>query len=490
MIFLPTILLLNLSFPIFGIFLTLTLPIKEKRLIKLISLNCNSFSFLGFIILWFFFDKSTVKFQFVTKLCVFTYLNLNLSLGVDGISLFFLILSTFLIPICIIASWHSVKNYTKEFLILFSLLNFLLINVFCCLDLFCFYIFFESVLIPMFLIIGVWGSRERKTLAAYYFFLYTLIGSIVMVLSVIYILNQLGTTDYEIILTFTFSLIEQKFIWVAMFLAFAGKVPIIPLHLWLPEAHVEASTSGSVILAGILLKLGSYGFIRYLIAVCPAASMFFAPFVYGLITLSVIYSSFTAIRQTDLKKVVAYTSIAHMNLVVLGIFSFNTIGLEGAIFQSLSHGFIASGLFLIIGVIYERFKTRIIYYLGGLTIVMPLFTLFFLFFSLANIGFPGTSNFVGEFLLIAGSFKINSLIVLINAFSMVISAVYALFLFNRICYGNLKTQYVNIFSDLSYKEFLTFLPLVICSIISGVYSNIFLNSIHISVYYLVELIYV
>jgi len=342
----------------------------------------------------------------------------------------------------------------------------------------------------MFLIIGIWGSRERKTLAAFYFFIYTLIGSIIMILSVLYILSHSGTTDYEIILTFTLSLVEQKFIWVSMFLAFAGKIPMVPLHLWLPEAHVEAPTSGSVILAGILLKLGSYGFIRYLLPICPAASMFFAPLVYTLVTIGVVYSSFTAIRQTDFKRVIAYTSIAHMNFVILGIFSFNTIGLEGAIFQSLSHGFIASGLFLMIGVIYERFRTRVVYYFGGLALTMPLFSSFFLFFSLANIGFPGTSSFVGELLLLTGSFKINCFITILNAFSMIISAAYALFLFNRICYGNLKTQYVNSFLDLNYREFLILLPFIVCSIISGVYSSIFLNSIHVSVNYLIELLYI
>nr|AVR57652.1 NADH dehydrogenase subunit 4 [Surirella sp.] len=490
MISFPEILILNLSFPIFGIFLILILPVKEKRFIKLVAFNFNSFSFLGFILIWVLFDKSTVKFQFVNKLLLLSYSNVNLNLGVDGISLFFLLLSTFLIPVCLLSSWHSIQKYLKEFFILFSILNFFLINVFCCTDMLFFYIFFESVLIPMFLIIGIWGSRERKTLAAFYFFLYTLIGSIIMILSILYILNNTGTTDYEIILTFSFSLIEQKCIWVSMFLAFAGKIPMVPLHLWLPEAHVEAPTAGSVILAGILLKLGSYGFIRYLLPVCPAASMFFAPLIYSLVSIGVIFSSFTAIRQTDFKRVIAYTSIAHMNFVILGVFSFNTIGLEGAIFQSLSHGFIASGLFLIIGVIYERFRTRIVYYLGGLAITMPLFSSFFLFFSLANIGFPGTSSFVGELLLLTGSFKINCFITVINAFSMVVSAAYALFLFNRICYGNLKTQYINSFLDLNYREFLILTPLMVCSVVSGVYSNIFLNSIHVSVNYLIELFYI
>jgi proton-translocating NADH-quinone oxidoreductase chain M len=341
----------------------------------------------------------------------------------------------------------------------------------------------------MFLIVGIWGSRERKILAAFYFFLYTLFGSVLMLLAVIYILDQVGTTDYEIILTFSFSTLEQKLLWFAFFLAFAGKVPMVPFHLWLPEAHVEAPTAGSVILAGVLLKLGTYGLIRFSLPFFPKASLFFAPLVYSLVIVSVIYTSFTAIRQTDFKRIIAYTSIAHMNLVVLGIFSFNVIGIEGAIFQSLSHGFIASGLFLIIGVVYDRFKTRIVQYYGGLATVMPLFVCFFLFFSMANIGFPGTSSFLGELLILVGSFKINSTITFFCGLSMIISGGYSLWLFNRISYGNIKLQYMNFFLDLSYREFLVFIPLVLGSIISGIYSSIFLNSIRMNVYYIVELLY-
>ena len=483
------ILLFSILSPLVGIILLFFVPNKEKRLLKLIAFDFSCFSFIGFIFLWTCLDKSVSKFQFINKLILLPLFNVNLTIGIDGISLLFLLLTTLLIPLCVLSAWNSISFNLKEFLILFLLLNFFLINVFCSLDLLTFYIFFESVLIPMFLIVGIWGSRERKILAAFYFFLYTLFGSVLMLLAVIYILDQVGTTDYEIILTFSFSALEQKLLWFAFFLAFAGKVPMVPFHLWLPEAHVEAPTAGSVILAGVLLKLGTYGLIRFSLPFFPKASLFFAPLVYSLVIVSVIYTSLTAIRQTDFKRIIAYTSIAHMNLVVLGIFSFNVIGIEGAIFQSLSHGFIASGLFLIIGVVYDRFKTRIVQYYGGLATVMPLFVSFFLFFSMANIGFPGTSSFLGELLILVGSFKINSTITFFCGLSMIISGGYSLWLFNRISYGNIKLQYMNFFLDLSYREFLVFIPLVLGSIISGIYSSIFLNSIRMNVYYIVELLY-
>jgi proton-translocating NADH-quinone oxidoreductase chain M len=307
-----------------------------------------------------------------------------------------------------------------------------------------------------------------------------------MLLSILYILYSTGTTNYEILVTRSFGFNEQKIMWFTFFLAFASKVPMIPLHLWLPEAHVEAPTAGSVLLAGVLLKLGTYGFIRFTLPIFPEACFYFTPLVYTLAAVGIIYTSFTAIRQTDFKRIIAYTSIAHMNLVILGIFSYNTIGIEGAIFQSLSHGFVASGLFLAIGVLYDRYKTRIIQYYGGLSLTMPIFVIIFLFFTLANISFPGTSSFIGEFLLIVGSFKINSTITFICAIGIIISGVYSLWLFNRFAYGNLKTQYIKQFIDLSPRECMTFLPLILGTLVTGIYPEIFLSSIHISVNNLVE----
>lgn len=489
MVFINKILSFIFLFPIIGIFLISFCNPREKRLLKLLSLNFSCISFAGFLVLWAYFDKIETNFQFTQQFLISPLFNLNFSIGIDGISLFFLLLTTLLIPICILASWNSITSNLKEFLIAFLFLDFLLIGVFCSLDLLFFYVFFESILIPMFLIIGVWGSRERKMLASYYFFLYTLVGSVVMLLAIIYMFIQVGSTDYETLLICPFTMFEQKFLWLAFFFSFASKVPMMPFHLWLPEAHVEAPTSGSVLLAGILLKLGSYGFIRFSLPLFPNASFFFAPLVYTIVLGSVIYASFTAIRQTDFKRIIAYTSIAHMNLVVLGIFSFNVIGLEGAIFQSLSHGFVASALFLIIGVVYDRYKTRIVKYYGGLATVMPIYISVFLFFTVANIGFPGTSSFIGEFLIFIGSFKVNTEVTFLSAFSMVIGGGYSLWLFNRIAYGNLKIQYTKKFLDLSFREVVIFMPLFLGSLISGIYPNLFLSSIHASVFSLLELLY-
>lgn len=489
MYFIENLLFYVLMFPIFGILLLLLVPSREEKLLKLIALNFACLSFIGSLIVWGFFQKSVGSFQFVTKIFWLPSLNLNITLGIDGISIFFLLLTTLLIPLCILTSWNSVSDSLKEFLIAFLILDFFLIGTFCVLDLLFFYIFFESVLIPMFLIVGIWGSRERKILAAYYFFLYTLLGSVLMLLSILYIYYQVGTTDYEVLLTFSFSLLEQKLLWFTFFLAFASKVPMVPVHLWLPEAHVEAPTAGSVILAGVLLKLGTYGFIRFSLPLFPKASFFFTPFVYSVAVIGIIYTSFTAIRQTDFKRIVAYTSIAHMNLVILGIFSFNTIGIEGAVLQSLSHGFVASALFLIIGVVYDRYRTRIVQYYGGLASVMPIYIFIFLFFTMANISFPGTSSFVGEFLILVGSFKVNSSVTFLGATGVIIGGAYSLWLFNRIAYGNLKTQYTTKFLDLSPRELVVFSPLILGTIVVGVYPSIFLTSIHMSVNNLVELLY-
>ena len=489
MLFTQNLLIFILMFPIIGILLLSLVPSRETRLLKFIALNSTCFSFIGSLLLWASFSKSVAFFQFLVKLTWFPLLTLNFTLGVDGISLFFILLTTLLIPLCILASWNSVGHSLKEFLIAFLFLDFLLIGVFCVLDLLFFYIFFESVLIPMFLIVGIWGSRERKILAAYYFFLYTLLGSVVMLLATLYILEQVGTTDYEVLLTFSFSEVEQKFLWFAFFLSFASKVPMVPVHLWLPEAHVEAPTAGSVILAGVLLKLGTYGFIRFSLPLFPQASFFFAPLVYTISAIGIVYTSFTAIRQTDFKRIIAYTSIAHMNLVMLGIFSFNNVGIEGAIFQSLSHGFVASALFLVIGVVYDRYRTRLVQYYGGLASTMPIYVFIFLFFTMANIGLPGTSSFIGEFLILAGSFKVNTSITFLGATGMIIGGAYSLWLFNRISYGNLKIQYTTQFLDVSPREFVTFLPLILGTLSTGLYPNIFLTSIHMSVNSLIELLY-
>ena len=484
------LLIFILVVPLIGTFLLLCIPSSNYSMLKAVALNISCIVYIISLFLWVFFNKSIGSFQFVSRILWIPFLNLNFSIGIDGISLFFVLLTTLLIFLCILISWTSVKVYIKEFLIAFLILEFFLIGVFSILDLLLFYIFFESVLIPMYLIVGIWGSRERKIRAAYFFFLYTLLGSVLMLLSILYIYYQAGSTDYEILLTFAFSKIEQKFLWFSFFSSFATKVPMVPVHLWLPEAHVEAPTAGSVILAGVLLKLGTYGFLRFSFPLFPEASFYFAPIVYFLAIIGIVYTSFTAIRQTDFKRIIAYTSVAHMNLVMVGLFSFNTIGLEGAILQSLSHGFVASALFIIIGVVYERHHTRMVKYYGGLVHVMPLYTFIFLFFTMSNIGLPGTGSFVGEFLILAGSFKTNTSATFISATSMIIGGCYSLWLFNRISYGNLKIQYLKDYIDINKREMFIFLPLIFGTMLTGLYPEFFLNSMHMSVNMLVEIIHI
>jgi proton-translocating NADH-quinone oxidoreductase chain M len=336
----------------------------------------------------------------------------------------------------------------------------------------------------MFVIIGVWGSRERKVRASYMFFLYTLLGSVLMLLSILYVYFKVGSTDFEALLTYPFTFFEQRFIWLAFFASFASKVPMIPVHIWLPEAHVEAPTSGSVVLAGILLKLGSYGFLRFSLPLLPEASLYFTPFIFALSILGVIYTSLTAIRQTDLKRIIAYTSVAHMNLVMIGLFSFNVVGLEGAILQSLSHGFVSSSLFLIIGVVYDRHHTRMVKYYSGLVQVMPIFISILFIFIFANCSLPGTSNFIGELCLFMGIIQDNIFVTFFGAFGIILSGVYSLWLFNKIAFGNIKIQFIHTFSDINFREFHVMLPLLFLTIFLGLCPNIILYKLHlISLYY-------
>ena len=375
---------------IFGILGLIVIPSSYKLILRQYSLSVTTIVFILSLFLWLGFDQSTSKFQFIT--------NINLILGVDGISLFFVLLTTLIFPLCLLASWTFNKGDLKTYLISFLSMELVLLLVFTSLDLLFFYIFFEAVLIPMFLVIGIYGSRQRKIRAAYMFFLYTLLGSLFMLVGVVYIYLSVGTTSYEALSVIKFSSYNQKWLWLAFFASFAAKVPMLPVHIWLPEAHVEAPTAGSVILAGILLKLGSYGFLRFSLGLFPEASIYFTPFIFSLSVVGVVYTSLTAIRQTDLKRLIAYTSVAHMNLVMIGLFTGTVIGIEAAILQSLSHGFVSSALFLIIGVLYDRWHTRGVKYYGGLTHTMPIFIIIFLFFTMANLGLPGTSSFVGEFL--------------------------------------------------------------------------------------------
>lgn len=458
----------------------------SEKIIKYMGLIVSTLTFLYSLFIWYNFDNSTADFQFIYEFGKLPLLNINCYIGIDGISLFFIILTTLLIPICIIASWNSIKVNWLSYIFIFIWIEIFLIFVFTVLDLLAFYIFFESTLIPMFLLIGVWGSRERKIHAAYQFFLYTLLGSVLMLLAILYIYQQIGTTDIQILHITKFEFNVQLLLWLAFFASFAVKVPMIPFHIWLPEAHVEAPTAGSVLLAGILLKMGTYGFLRFSLPMFPDASIYFTPLIYLLSVLAIIYTSFTTIRQIDLKKVIAYSSIGHMAYVTLGIFSFNTEGIEGSIFIMLSHGLVSSALFLSIGIIYDRYKTRIIKYYRGLTLVMPLFSIFFFYFILANTGVPGSSSFIGEFLVLVGTFKINTTVALLASLGIILSAIYSIWLYNRVMFGQL-TIYLHKYNDITLREFIILLPFILLILLLGICPWIILDSIHASVLNLVEI---
>ena len=481
-----SILLNIILLPLIGAIIILFTRDTNVKLIKNVALVFSMASFVLSTFLWVLFDRSTAKFQFVEEFLWIPSSNINFFIGVDGISLFFVILTTLLVPLCLLASWNSVKIYVKEYMIAFLVMESLLVIVFCILDLLLFYVFFESVLIPMFLIVGVWGSRERKIRAAYMLFLYTLIGSVLMLLAILLMYSIAGTTDYQVLLTTPFNESLQKLLWIAFFASFAVKVPMVPVHIWLPEAHVEAPTAGSVILAGVLLKLGSYGLIRFSLPLFPSATVFFTPLVYTMAAIAVVYTSLTAIRQTDIKRIIAYASVAHMNVILIGMFAMNAQGLEGAMIQQLAHGFVASALFLCVGVLYDRHHTRLVKYYGGMAHTMPIFVTIFLFFTMANIAMPVTAGFVGEFLILVGAFQANTTIAVLGATGMVLGGGYSLWLFNRIAYGNLKVQALKAFSDMNRREFFIQLPLILGTIVMGIYPEIFLDPMHVSVANLIE----
>ena len=467
--------------PLIGILFLLSVPEEKNILIKQIALLFSSLTFLFSLFLWVFFDCSTSKFQFIEYFSWVSLFNISFFLGIDGISLFFVILSTFLVFICILSSWSSVRKHLKQYYICFLLMNSFLIIVFSVLDIIIFYIFFESILIPMFLIIGVWGSRTRKLKAAYQFFLYTLLGSLFMLLAIFLVFFETGTTDFQILNNQVFSEEKEIFLWVAFFLSFSVKVPMVPVHIWLPEAHVEAPTAGSVILAGILLKMGTYGLLRYSICLFPNASVYFTPLVYGMSVIAIIYTSLTTLRQVDLKKIIAYSSVAHMAFVTIGIFTFNIWGVEGSMLIMLSHGFVSSALFLCIGILYDRHHTRLIKYYSGLAQVMPVYSFLFLFFSIANLGFPGSSSFVGEFLTLVGSFQSNTTVTFLASTGMITGAGYSLWLCNRILFGSVSGSYIVEFKDVNSREFAVLLPLLICTFWMGVYPELFLEPMHLSI---------
>jgi NADH-quinone oxidoreductase subunit M len=452
--------------------------VKRLKIISLIS----AFILLIFgNLLWVNFNPKIITYQYQIYFVLSEKLNLIYHLGIDGISLFFVILTLLLLVICLLCSWTTIIYKVKEFYLLFFSITFLLINVFCVLDLLLFYIAFESVLIPMFLIIGIWGSRDRKIHAAYQFFLYTLLGSIIMLLGIIYIYLIVGSLHLYMILDYSYTLLEGRLLWLAFFASFAVKVPMIPLHIWLPEAHVEAPTAGSVLLAGILLKMGTYGLIRFSLPMFVEATLYYQPLIFLISLISIVYGACTTIRQTDLKKVIAYSSVVHMNYVTIGILSCNIYGLEGSIFLMLSHGLVSSALFLCVGLLYERYHTRNLFYYGGLVYVMPLFSILFFMLTLANISLPGTSSFIGEFLILI-SIYIESYFVLITVcFGIILGAVYAIWFFNKVIFGKGNKKLLNTGIDLNLREFFLIFLCLILSILFGLFPNLILDNLHINI---------
>jgi NADH-quinone oxidoreductase subunit M len=418
------------------------------------------------------FESGISEFQFVDRAAWLSNV-ISYHVGVDGISLPFVILTTALMPIAIIASWRPIQRRVKEYMIAFLVLETLMVGTFCALDLTVFYLFFEGGLIPMFLIIGVWGG-PRRVYASFKFFLYTFLGSVLMLLAIMALYWDAGTTDIPILLRHAFPRSLQTWAWLAFFASFAVKMPMWPVHTWLPDAHVEAPTAGSVILAAILLKMGGYGFLRFSLPMFPAASEQFAPLVFTLSVVAIIYTSLVALVQEDMKKLIAYSSVAHMGFVTMGIFALTTQGIAGGIFQMVSHGIISGALFLCVGVVYDRMHTREIAAYGGLVNRMPLYALAFMVFTLANIGLPGTSGFVGEFLTLIGTFRVNTQVATLATLGVILSAAYALWLYRKVIFGNLKPSLAGIL-DLDGREILVLTPLIVLTILFGVYPNAVLD---------------
>ncbi len=435
------------------------------------------------LLIWINFDKSTANFQFVEETAWLG--GLKYKMGVDGISMLFVILTTFLMPLTILASWEAIEERVKEYMIAFLVLECLMIGVFCALDLVLFYLFFEAGLIPMFLIIGVWGGK-RRVYASFKFFLYTLLGSVLMLLAMMAMWWQAGTTDIPTLMAAKFPKDMQTWLWLAFFASFAVKLPMWPAHTWLPDAHVEAPTGGSVILAAILLKMGGYGFLRFSLPMFPLASEQLASFVFVLSVVAIVYTSLVALAQEDVKKLIAYSSVAHMGFVTMGIFTFTAQGLDGAIFQMLSHGLVSAALFLCVGIVYDRMHTREIAAYGGLVHRMPIYAFCFMVFTMANVGLPGTSGFVGEFLTLLAAFNVNTWVAFFASFGVILSAAYALWLYRRMIFGELEKPSLRAITDMSPREIVVMAPLVVLTIFFGFYPAPLLDVTAVSVKKLVS----
>lgn len=451
----------------------------SKQNARYVALWTTAITFFISLLIWIDFDTTTADFQFVEKHAwlggIFNYY-----MGVDGISMLFVILTTFLMPICILASWESITNRVREYMIAFLVLETLVIGVFCALDLVLFYVFFEGGLIPMFLIIGVWGG-QRRVYASFKFFLYTLLGSVLMLIAIMAMYWQAETTEIPKLLAFDFPAEMQTWLWIAFFASFAVKMPMWPVHTWLPDAHVEAPTAGSVILAGILLKLGGYGFLRFSMPMFPLASADLAPIVFWLSAIAIVYTSLVALAQEDIKKLIAYSSVAHMGFVTMGIFTGTPQGIEGGIFQMLSHGLVSAALFLCVGVVYDRMHTREITAYGGLVNRMPIFAVIFMVFTMANVGLPGTSGFIGEFLTLLGTFKVDTWVAFVATSGVILSAAYALWLYRRVIFGTIEKPNLKSIMDANRRELSYLVPLVVLTILFGIYPKPILDVLHVSV---------
>ncbi|MBX9684115.1 MAG: NADH-quinone oxidoreductase subunit M [Hyphomicrobium sp.] len=452
--------------PLVGALLIALLNADASRNARWIALWTTLITFFVSLLIWWNFDKTSAGFQFVEE---YAWLGpLKYKMGVDGISMLFIILTTFLMPLCVLASWESIEDRVKEYMIAFLVLETLMLGVFCALDLVLFYLFFEGGLIPMFLIIGVWGGK-RRVYASFKFFLYTLLGSVLMLLAMMAMYWHAGTTDIPTLLATKFPADMQWWLWLAFFASFAVKMPMWPVHTWLPDAHVEAPTAGSVVLAGILLKMGGYGFLRFSLPMFPIASEQLAPFVFTLSIVAIIYTSLVALVQEDIKKLIAYSSVAHMGFVTMGIFTASQQGIDGAIFQMLSHGIVSAALFLCVGVVYDRTHTREIAAYGGVVERMPKYALAFMVFTMANVGLPGTSGFVGEFLTLLAAFKANTWVAIFATTGVILSAAYALYLYRRVIFGALEKPSLRGLLDVSPREVAVLAPLVILTIFYGIY---------------------
>ena len=463
-----------------SIFLLFSKDSSENKLTtKYVALFTSIVNFLLSIYLWLLFDSTTSNFQFVEDrkwLVGF----INYKVGVDGISILFIMLTTFITPICILSVNNTIKNRLRDFLIAILIMESFMIGVFCALDLFVFYLFFEAGLIPMFLIIGIWGGPKR-VYSAFKFFLYTLLGSVLMLIAIISIYWITGTTDVVQLYEIGIDVKYQNFLWLAFFSSFAVKTPMWPVHTWLPDAHVEAPTAGSVLLAAILLKMAGYGFIRFSLGLFPIASEFFTPLIYILSLIAIIFTSLIALMQEDIKKLIAYSSVAHMGFVTLGVFTIKQQGIEGSIIQMISHGLVSAALFLCVGVVYDRMHSRLINTYGGIVSILPKYSVLFMLFTLAALGLPGTSGFIGEFLILMGVFMDNFLVAVIASLGVILGAAYMLWLYKRVIFGKLINKELIKMNDLNKTEYLILTSLAIPTLFFGFYPDPLINTIEISV---------